>query len=99
MMDNDATGIVRLVGLFGLVISISVWALAERLGASESVRFLGGRCGLNISTDIFPWRDGRRRLGSAPVPSAFSMTNVPNQPGGVLWHSGLSSASPWAGPI
>ncbi len=29
-MDN--TGIVRVVGLFGLLISISVWALAERSG-------------------------------------------------------------------
>lgn len=29
-MDNDTTGIVRLVGLFGLVISLSVWGLAER---------------------------------------------------------------------
>jgi hypothetical protein len=31
MMDNDTTGIVRLVGLFGLAASILVWALAERL--------------------------------------------------------------------
>jgi hypothetical protein len=31
-MDNHASGIVRLVGLFGLVISILVWAFAERSG-------------------------------------------------------------------
>ncbi len=32
MIDHDTTGFVRLVGLFGLVISLSVWALAERSG-------------------------------------------------------------------
>jgi hypothetical protein len=32
MMDNETTRIVRLVGLFGLVISISLWALAQRSG-------------------------------------------------------------------
>ena len=35
MMDNDTAGIVRLVGLLGLVISFSVWALAEHSGRGK----------------------------------------------------------------
>ena len=32
MMDSDTAGMVRLVGLFGLVVSLSVWAIAELSG-------------------------------------------------------------------
>ncbi len=41
MMDNDTAGMVRLVGLLGLVICISVWALAERLGHRKALVSLG----------------------------------------------------------
>ncbi len=42
MMDNDTTGMLRLVGLFGLLISISVWALAERSGRKMLVSLGAG---------------------------------------------------------
>ncbi len=32
MIDHDTAGIVRLIGLSGLAISVSAWAVAERLG-------------------------------------------------------------------
>jgi len=41
MMDN-ATGIVRFAGLFGLLVSISVWALAERSERKTLVSLAAG---------------------------------------------------------
>ncbi len=46
MMDKDTAGIVRLMGLVGLVISISVWALAERSGRRKVLVSLGAGAAL-----------------------------------------------------
>lgn len=35
MIDHHTAGIVRLIGLLGLAISVSVWALAERSGRRQ----------------------------------------------------------------
>ncbi len=32
MIDHETAGLVRLIGLLGLAISVSAWALAERSG-------------------------------------------------------------------
>jgi hypothetical protein len=53
MMDNETTGIVRLVGLFGLVISISVWALAERSGRRKALVSLGAGAALISALTYF----------------------------------------------
>jgi hypothetical protein len=41
MIDNETAGIVRLMGLFGLMISVSVWALVERSERRKVLVFLG----------------------------------------------------------
>jgi len=35
MIDHETVGMVRLIGLLGLGISVSVWALAERSGRGK----------------------------------------------------------------
>ena len=46
MIGNDAAGIVRLVGLFGLFISLLVWALAERSRRPRVLASLGAGAAL-----------------------------------------------------
>ena len=40
MIDHEIAGTVRLVGLLGLFISVSLWALAERLGHRKMLIYL-----------------------------------------------------------
>ena len=51
-MGNGAAGIVRLVGLLGLLISISAWALVERSGRRKVLVSLAAGAAL-ISTLIY----------------------------------------------
>ncbi len=46
MMDNDTTGVLRLVGLLGLLISFSVWAIAEYSGRRKALVSLGAGAAL-----------------------------------------------------
>ena len=41
MIDHETAGILRLIGLFGLAISVLVWALAERSGHRKTLVSLG----------------------------------------------------------
>ena len=52
MIDQETAGIVRLMGLFGLAISVSVWALAERSGRWKVLVPLGAGAAL-ISALIY----------------------------------------------
>jgi hypothetical protein len=51
-MGNGAAGIVRLVGLLGLLISISAWTLVERSGRRKVLVSLAAGAAL-ISTLIY----------------------------------------------
>jgi hypothetical protein len=46
MLDNNTAGMVRLVGLLGLAISISVWAVAERSERRKALVPLGAGAAL-----------------------------------------------------
>jgi hypothetical protein len=52
MIGDEIAGVLRLVGLFGLAISVSVWALAERSGRRRWLVFLGASAAL-ISAVIY----------------------------------------------
>jgi hypothetical protein len=52
MLDNNTAGILRLVGLFGLVVSLLVWAIAELSGHRKLLVYLGAGAAL-ISTLVY----------------------------------------------
>jgi hypothetical protein len=53
MMDNDTAGLVRLVGLLGWVLSLSVWGLAKLSRRRQGLVALGAAAALLVAVIYF----------------------------------------------